>query len=45
MAIIMSDISKIKLSDGSIYDIKDEYLRHVINVLLGIEEPDERDIK
>ena len=34
---------KIKLPDGSIYDIKDEYLRHVINVLLGIEEPDERD--
>lgn len=34
------DISKIKLSDGSIYDIKDEYLRHAIMVLLGLEEPD-----
>ena len=34
------DISKIKLPDGSIYDIKDEYLRHVIMVLLGLEEPD-----
>lgn len=38
-------ISKIQLPDGSIYDIKDEYLRHVINVLLGIEEPDEMDKK
>ena len=36
----MSDISKIKLPDGSIYDIKDEYLRHAIMVLLGLEEPD-----
>ena len=36
-------ISKIQLPDGSSYEIKDEYLRHVINVLLGIEEPDERD--
>ena len=34
------DISKIKLPDGSIYDIKDEYLRHAIVVLLGLEEPD-----
>ena len=34
------DISKIKLLDGSIYDIKDEYLRHAIMVLLGLEEPD-----
>ena len=33
-------ISKIQLPDGSSYDIKDEYLRHV---LLGREEPDERD--
>lgn len=33
------DISKIKLPDGSIYEIKDEYLRHVIMVLLGLEEP------
>ncbi len=39
------DISKIKLPDGSIYEIKDEYLRHVIMVLLGIKEPDERDKK
>ena len=39
------DIFKIKLPDGSIYEIKDEYLRHVIMVLLGIEEPDERDKK
>lgn len=39
------DISKIKLPDGSIYEIKDEYLRHTIMVLLGIEEPDERDKK
>ena len=34
------DISKIELPDGSIYDIKDEYLRHAIMVLLGLEEPD-----
>lgn len=34
------DISKIKLPDGSVYKIKDEYLRHVIMVLLGLEEPD-----
>lgn len=39
------DISKIKLPDGSIYDIKDSYLTHIINVLLGLEEPDERDKK
>lgn len=34
------DISKIKLPDGSIYEIKDGYLRHAIMVLLGLEEPD-----
>ena len=34
------DISKIKLPDGCIYDIKDEYLRQAIMVLLGLEEPD-----
>lgn len=34
------DISKIKLPDGSIYEIKDEYLRHAIMVLLGLEESD-----
>lgn len=39
------DISKIKISDGSIYEIKDEYLRHAIMVLLGLEESDERDKK
>lgn len=39
------DISKIKIPDGSVYEIKDEYLRHVIMVLLGLEEPDERDKK
>nr|DAJ17789.1 MAG TPA: hypothetical protein [Siphoviridae sp. ctngg6] len=39
------DISKIELPDGSKFDIKDAYLTHVINVLLGIEEPDERDIR
>ena len=38
-------ISKIKLSDGEICNIKDELLRHQINVLLGIEQPDERDNK
>ena len=39
------DISKIELPDGSQFDIKDVYLTHVINVLLGLEEPDERDVK
>lgn len=34
------DLSKIKLPDGSIYEIKDEYLRHAIMILLGLEEPD-----
>lgn len=34
------NISKIKLPDGSIYEIKDEYLRHAIMVLLGLEESD-----
>ena len=33
-------ISKIQLPDGSLYEIKDEYLRHAIMVLLGLEEPD-----
>lgn len=37
------DISKVKLPDGSIYEIKDEYMRHMLNVLLGIEEPTEAD--
>lgn len=37
------DISKIKLPDGSIYEIKDEYLRHAIIVLLGLEEPDSKE--
>jgi hypothetical protein len=39
------DISKIELPDGSQYNIKDAYLTHVINILLGIEEPDEKDKK
>lgn len=39
------DISKIKLPDGSIYEIKDEYLRYAIMILLGLEETDERDKK
>ena len=39
------DISKIELPDASQFDIKDVYLTHVINVLLGVEEPDERDIR
>lgn len=39
------DISKIELPDGSQYNIKDAYLIHVINILLGIEEPDEKDKK
>lgn len=39
------DISKIELLDGSQFDIKDSYLTHVINVLLGLEEPDERDVR
>lgn len=34
------DISKIELPDGSQFDIKDEYLRHAIMILLGLEEPD-----
>ena len=34
------DISKIKLPDGTTYEIKDEYLRHAIMVLLGLEELD-----
>ena len=37
------DISRIKLPDDSQFELKDEYLRHMMNVLLGIEEPDERD--
>lgn len=33
------DVSKVKLPDGSIYEIKDEYMRHMLNILLGIEGP------
>ena len=36
-------ISRIKLQNNEVYDIKDALLRHQINVLLGIEQPDERD--
>lgn len=36
-------ISKVRLTDNSEYNLKDTLLRHQINVLLGIEEPDERD--
>lgn len=39
------DISKIELPDGSQFDIKDAYLTRVVNVLLGLEEPDERDVR
>nr|DAE27332.1 MAG TPA: hypothetical protein [virus sp. ct8MV80]DAG36110.1 MAG TPA: hypothetical protein [Caudoviricetes sp.]DAW91603.1 MAG TPA: hypothetical protein [Bacteriophage sp.] len=39
------EISKVQLPNREVYQIKDEYFRHMINVLLGIEEPDERDIK
>lgn len=31
------EISKVKLPSGEIYNIKDELLRHQMNVLLGIE--------
>lgn len=37
------DISKVKLPDGSIYEIKDEYMQYMLNVLLGIAEPTEAD--
>lgn len=33
----MSEISKIKMPDDSEYNIKDSELRHMMNVLLGIE--------
>lgn len=44
----MNEISKIKIEDNKsdssqVYNVKDELLRHQINVLLGIEKPDERD--
>ena len=35
----MADISKIKINDAE-YDIKDAELRHMMNILLGIEKPD-----
>lgn len=38
----MPDISRIRLPNEEEYDIKDALLRHQINVLLGIEPPDER---
>lgn len=39
----MPDLSKIQMSDNIIYDIKDEYSRHIIDVLLGIEKEDNKD--
>lgn len=39
----MSDLSKIQMPDNTIYEIKDEYSRYIINVLLGIEEEDNKD--
>lgn len=39
----MADISKIQLPDDSVYDIKDEELRRMINILLGIEEEKNED--
>ena len=39
----MSDLSKIQMPDNIIYNIKDEYSRHIINVLLGIEKEDNED--
>lgn len=39
----MSDISKITLPNNETYEIKDEYVRHIINVLLGIEEPEQNE--
>ena len=39
----MPDLSKIQMPDNTIYEIKDEYSRHIINVLLGIEEEDSKD--
>lgn len=41
----MPDISKIKLPDDSVYDIKDEELRHMLNILLGIEEEKDDTVK
>lgn len=38
----MADISKIKLQDNSVYNLKDQELRHMINVLLGIEPSDDK---
>nr|DAO45140.1 MAG TPA: hypothetical protein [Caudoviricetes sp.] len=34
----MSEVSKIELPDGSLYDLKDEELRRMIEVLLGKQE-------
>lgn len=39
----MADISKIKLNDVE-YEIKDLELRHMINVLLGLEDEPEEEI-
>ena len=39
----MPDLSKIQMPNNAIYDIKDEYSRHIINILLGIEEEDNED--
>lgn len=41
----MADISRVKLQDGSEYSLKDAELRHIINVLLGVEEPDKIEIE
>ena len=34
----MSDVSRIKLPNGSEYNLADTELRHMMNVLLGLED-------
>ena len=40
----MGEISRIKLSDsGEVYDLKDEYMRRAIRIVLGLEDYQENE--
>jgi len=40
----MPEISKIKIQDSTVYDIKDAEVRHIIDILLGNESTEHSEI-